>query len=539
MIRTDPAALGTAGRATSATPGARPRAGTRLSGSDFAVAISLAHLCLIRVWLELLAVSGPNAYYLDVSNLDYLAAATNTALLTGLFLLATYVARGRGIAGRAALAWGFLALLFAQVSGVGPSLSPGVFAVIDRWREAKYIEALLPLVLLGGLGLACWRWTVPTARIARRVVFIAFPFALINLARAGWIVATLNPSEALAAESPPIGAALPESDGPRVVVILMDALSRRHAIDARPADLALPNLDRLRSEAIDATQVTQFANKTIIAVPAMLSGLPVERSEPEDGDELLISVDGRELPWSEQPNVLKDAQDLGGVAVVAGWYHPYCRMFAALDACSTFPTRTVGSRARHTGFWRALFDQQLAMLPYVNLRIRQIDLVEDQLVDAQRAVTLGDRGLVFLHLMIPHTPWIWDDEDDEFTLTRFNHDGYYGNIALMDAVLGDLRQRMEAAGKWDRSAVLFLSDHIMRYRPRYLEEPADPRVPYILKLPGQQGGVTFHRPLSAMITHDLLEALLRGELQDNDAATAWLSARAAPSDPAAAPAPPR
>lgn len=512
---------------------------TRLSGSDYAVALSLAHLCLIRVWLELLAVSGPNAYYLDVSNVDFLAAGTNTVLLTSLFLLATYVARGRGIAGRAALAWGFLALIFAQVSGLGPALSPGIFAVIDRWREAKYLEALLPLALLGGLGISCWRWTVPTARIARRVVFIAAPFAVLNLLRAGWIVATLDPSVALAAASPPIGAALPERDGPRVVVILMDALSRRHAIDARPAGLELPNLDRLRAESIDASQVTQFANKTIIAVPAMLSGLAVERSEPEDADELLVTVNGRDVAWSEQDNVLGDAQKLGGVAVVAGWYHPYCRMFADLDACSTFPTRTVGSRGRHTGFWRALLDQQLSMLPYVNLRIRQIDLVEAQLADAQRAVTLGNQGLVFLHLMIPHTPWIWNDEDDEFTLTRFDHGGYYDNIALMDRVLGELRQRMEAAGKWDRTAVLFLSDHIMRYRPRYLEEPADPRVPYILKLPGQHGGVTFDRPLSAMITHDLLEALLRGELQDNDAATAWLSARAAPSDPAAAPAPPR
>lgn len=516
--------------------GALTRALRRLSVGDVFLAVSLAHLCFLRVWLELLAVSGPEAYFLDVANTDFAAAAVNTLLLATLFLVATAVGRGYGIAGRAVLVWALFALLLTQLLDLGPTLSPGIFALVERWRNGQILDAVVPAVVLLLLVFGMWRRTDLTLRVVRRVLLVLAPFALFTFGRAAWVVVSLDPTVALAASAPPIATALPEREGPRVVVILMDALSRRHAIDARPADLELPALDRLRAEAIDASQVSQIANKTILSVPAMFTGLDVKASEPLDKDELLLTVDGRKLPWSETPNVFEQAQALGGVAVLAGWYHPYCRTFVYLDACSTYPTRTVGSRGRQTGFWRALVDQQLALIPYVNLRIRQIDIVEAQLADAQRAVTLGDRGLIFLHLIVPHTPWIWDDESDEFTLTSFNPEGYYDNIALMDHVLGDLRGRMEAAGKWDRTAVLFLSDHIMRYRPDYLDEPDDPRIPFILKLPGQRSGVAFDRPLSALVTHDLLQALLRGELTNSDAAVAWLSARAV-SDPAAEPAP--
>ncbi|MBX3174708.1 MAG: sulfatase-like hydrolase/transferase [Gemmatimonadaceae bacterium] len=501
------------------------RAIRRLSAGDYFVALSLAHLCFLRVWLEILAVNGPGAYFLDVSNTDFAAAAINTLLLALLFLAAAAVGRAYGAVGRAVLVWALFALIFVQLLGLGPTLSPGVFALVDRWRNGQVVDALVPIVVMALLGIGMWRRTDTTLRIVRRVLLVLAPFAAVTLGRAAWAVLAVDPSDALAAEAPAMGSKVPERDGPRVVVIMMDALSRRHAIDARPADLQLPELDRLRAQSIDATQVSQFANKTILSVPAMLTGLAVENSEPQDADELLITVNGRARPWSKAPNVLQSAQALGGAAVIAGWYHPYCRVFRSLDACSSYPTRTVGSRARHTGFWRAVVDQQLALIPYVNLRIRQIDIVEEQVADAERAVTLGDRGLIFLHLIVPHTPWIWDDEDDEFTLTEFDPDGYYGNIALMDRVLGDLRARMEAAGKWDDTAVLFLSDHIMRYRPDYLEEPDDPRIPYILKLPGQRQGATFDRPLNAIITHDLLEALLRGELTSEAEAMAWLAAR--------------
>jgi hypothetical protein len=496
-----------------------------LTRRDVLIALSLANICYLRLWGEILAISTPDAYFLQITNGDVLALILNVFLLAGLMLAATSIARRFGDRGRKLIIFGFVATLLAQLNGLGPELAPGVFSVIQPWKEGKELEAIAPIVALALVGLAAWRWPQRALRVTVGGVYFLSAFALLTLARGAWVMLKIDASEVLAAQVPEIGETLPETDGPRVVVMVMDALSRHHSIDARPDSLELPEFDALRAQSIDATQVEQISPRTIVSVPTMLTGLDIARSTPHDSDELMLTVDSAQVPWSESATLLDEAKDLGGVAVVAGWYHPYCRMFEELDGCSTYPTRTIGSRDVDTGFWRAVVDQQMTLIPYINLRYRQIEIVESQREDALEAVTQGDRGLIFLHLVLPHTPWIWDVETDDYTLTQFGPDGYYGNIALMDKVLGELRDTMEATGKWDSTTVLLLSDHIMRYRPRYLNEPDDARIPFILKMPGQRAGVVYTRPFNADVTHDLVTALLRGQLKTSQDATRWLDGR--------------
>lgn len=208
------------------------------------------------------------------------------------------------------------------------------------------------------------------------------------------------------------------------------------------------------------------------------------------------------MPWSETDHLFDEAQALGGVSVIAGWYHPSCRIFDHADACETYPARTVGSRARETGFWRALADQQLALIPYVSLRLRQVELVETQRADLVQAATLGERGFVFLHVIAPHTPWIWDHDTQDCTFTEFGADGMFFNLELADVMLGEIRRAMERSGQWDSTAVIVTSDHVAQYRPRWIGEPDDRRVPFIVKLPGAEGGVRYDRPFSAAAVAD-------------------------------------
>lgn len=496
-----------------------------VSRRDVAIALSLANLCYLRLWGEILAVSSPDAYFVQITNADVAALILNVVLLAAAFLAATAVARRYGSRGRTAIIIGFVGVLVLQLNGLGPELAPGALQVVDRWKNGLYLEALAPIIALLLIAAAAVKWPQRALKLTVGAVYFLAPFVLITVGRGLWIIAKVDATEALAAEVPAIGTPAPDSVGPRVVVVVMDALSRYHAVDARPDSIELPEFDQLRAEAIDATQATQISPRTIVSVPTMLTGLEIERSTPLDADELMLTVDSAQVPWSEAETILDEAKDLGGVAIVVGWYHPYCRMFEELDGCATFPTRTIGSRAGETGFWRAVLDQQLTLIPYISLRVRQIEIVESQREDALAAVTEGERGLIFLHLVVPHTPWIWDAGEDRYTLTLFHPDGYYGNLELMDRVLGELRAKMESAGQWDRTAVLLLSDHIMRYRPRYLNEPNDARVPFILKMPGQRAGVVYDNPFNADVTHDLVTALLRGEIKTSQDATRWLDGR--------------
>lgn len=493
---------------------------------DALIGLSLANLWYLRLWGEVLAIAGPDSYFSSISNADIYALMLNVLMLGAFFTCAAVLLRRRGAWGRRLLITGFVLALLVPLNQLGPELNPGVLALVDPWKNGKYLDVILPLLVVAALVAASVRWPSRALAAARGFVLVLSPFVAITFGRAALILLQVNPSEALAAKAPPVDAPVEKRDGPRVVLVVLDAMGRRHAIDARPESIALPEIDRLRAEGLDATQVTQIGKQTKIAVPGMLSGVEVAASEPSGPDELELTLrDGRELGWSETATLLDEAQSLGGVGVISGWYHPYCRLFDEADACATYPARTVGSRARDTGFWRALVEQQRALLPYVSLRLRQVELVETQRRDLVQAAVQGDRGFVFLHVIAPHTPWIWDHEEQDYTLTEFSPDGMFANLELADRMLGEIRAAMEAAGQWDESAVIVTSDHVAQYRPRWIEEPDDARVPFIVKLPGADGGVVYDRPFNALLVHELASELLHGRLASYAELTAWLDAR--------------
>lgn len=496
-------------------------------GRDVVVALSLSNLWFIRLWGEIFAVAGDDAFYSKISNADVIALMLNVGLLAAVFVAAATLARRYGVWGRRTMVTGFVLVLVAQLNQVGPELAPGLLAVIDQWRLGNYLEVTVTVGLLALIAYGSYRHPARALRLTVGVVGFLSPFVLVTYARAAHVLVTRHPTDALDDDAPPLPDSLPRTAGPRVVLIVLDAVGRRHAVDARPRSLRLPALDRLRSEGLDASQVTQAGHETKVAIPVLLSGLDVQSAEPSGADELTLTLrDSSEVDWDEADNLFVAAKRVGGVAVAVGWYLPYGRMFPALDGCASYPARMVGSRARDTGFWRALLDQQLALTPFVSLRLRHREVVTSQRAELLHAATLGGRGFVLLHVIAPHTPWIWDAEESAYTLTEFSADGFFGNIALADRILGDMRSATERAGTWDSTAVIVTADHVAQFRPRWLREPRDTRVPLIVKLPGAPAAhVTYSAPLRAQVVNGLSRALLRGQIGDYAALTRWLDAR--------------
>lgn len=504
------------------------RAKSRLiRGKDVAVGLSLANLMHLRLWGEALSVTTTDAFYSNVDNSDIWALMANVLLLAAVFVGLNAAARRLGPSGRRAAIAGFVFVLAMQFHAFGPILAPGIFTILDPWRAGKYLDALAPvlgMLLVAGLSV---KWPQRALRVAVGSIVALSPLAVLFLGRGILAIATVNPTAELAAEAPALEEAADSVPGPRVVVIVMDAMTRRLAIDERPIGLELPELDRLRAEGIDATQVDQADAETKLSFPALLSGLDVSRAEPSADDELALTLaDSSELAWSEAPNLFDDAQSLGGSAEVAGWYFPYCRMFPELDGCATHSARVIGSRGRETDFLATMRDQAIALLPYVNLRLRQIAIVEAQREEVSEVLSRGGRGIVLLHLIEPHTPWIWDAERGDYSLTQFDPSHYFDNLALADLMIGEARRAMEANGSWDSSAVLLLSDHVTPYLPDGMKVAEDRRVPFVLKLPGVNQGVAYSRRLNAAVTYPLVRALLRREIKTPVAAVAWLDRHA-------------
>lgn len=108
----------------------------------------------------------------------------------------------------------------------------------------------------------------------------------------------------------------------------------------------------------------------------------------------------------------------------------------------------------------------------------------------------GQKFFAFLHLFEPHTPY----EPPEPYKSRYGL-AYDGEIARADEIVGDFLNALKARGLYDRSIVLFLSDHgeglndhgeeehgVLLYREAI-------HVPLFLKLPGsRRGGETVAAP---------------------------------------------
>ncbi len=98
----------------------------------------------------------------------------------------------------------------------------------------------------------------------------------------------------------------------------------------------------------------------------------------------------------------------------------------------------------------------------------------------------GKPFFAFLHLFEPHSPY----EPPEPFRTRYATDPYAGEVAAADAVVGSFLARLKARGLYEKSLVVFLSDHgeglgdhgekehgIFLYREAL-------HVPLLVKLPG-------------------------------------------------------
>ena len=95
------------------------------------------------------------------------------------------------------------------------------------------------------------------------------------------------------------------------------------------------------------------------------------------------------------------------------------------------------------------------------------------------------------------------------------------HLALADIYLGDFRDSMTRAGLWDKTTVLVTSDHPNRLSME-IDGKQDPRVPFLLKMAGQSGGVDYDTVLRTIVTKPLIEAILARRITTSADAIKWL-----------------
>ena len=540
--------------------------------------ISLANLCFLGPWAELLDIVSRNAFTV-FNRFTFEAMMLDVLLLSVVFWVTiTLARRASSTLPLKLLGWGLPVLLLLPLSAGATMLYPdlsalnlvkvlklGYFnqtellvigsvlafgAAAALARRFKIVVGVLAAILLYAAGrpepvwlalfisipvaLAYVRWQPKITRVASTLVLVLAPFVLITFSQA------VRNSGAFT-DKPPAQLVRSEVARPRVVWMLFDELDQGITFAKRHPSLNLPELDRFREQAIYASNVYPPSDSTVMSLPAMITGRLIAKAKVAGPSELFITYAGTDKPvaWSNEPNLFSAAREHGVNSGVIGWYHPYCRILGHNLAFCSFTdmgrapftrgmTEQFKSMARSipmTSYYRVFDDRDPEQ---VDRRRRFKEAYLGILAQAHKATVNPDLGLLLVHWPIPHPPAIFNQFTREFELG--SQSGYLGNLVLVDRTLGEVRRTMEEAGVWENSVVLITADHWFRreihFRTREDDEALalirDHRVPFLLKLPGQQQGVNYDREFNNVLIHDLLLAIIRGELKTERDVLAWL-----------------
>jgi hypothetical protein len=514
-------------RAESHTPPRRKAAGRLV---DLALSFSLANLLMIRAWFSIL-YDDDFGYY----NRQPVNTPTLLALLLSLLALTALVWLGFQL-------WRCLPWRWSRPVGVLAVLAllliPINFfrlSILNIPGAAMIGLAKHPVVLASGAAccfLIFWRWTW-AARLLRTFLLILLPLGLLS---GGKLMLVLSGFWKLRQHevSPPVAPLLAEArQQPRVIWLVFDELDYRLVFQDRPANLSLPELDRLRRESLFATQARPPAYGTLLSMPALTTGKLVRKGAPCSPHDLQLEEveTGAATSWSQMPNLFQDARQLGYNNAIVAWHHPYRRVFSnVVSFCEWYPS-PIFEQARGRDFTTALINQWCSMLAPLQQRRLQIQIQQRSEAAMLQAATNRQFGLVFLHLPPPHKPGIYQPDTGQFTLWQFDAvKGYFNNLVLADRTLGRLRAALENQGAWEETWLLVTADHPWRESHRY-DGQFDDRVPWMLKPAGASHGTEYSIPFNTVVTRQLLLAIMREEIRDLISARQWLEKHASNPPP--------
>jgi hypothetical protein len=511
----------------------RPGAETHRARLDLAIALSLANLCYLRIWSELLTYRRGDTYLMKLPpGPAALTAVMADVLIVAAMLwgLATVARRRLSAAGFRWVQGGFLVFLVSPLNALRAVLShhfPYLKSPLFELLGTRGVAALSAFLAVAGVTfvLLLHRQGAP---LAGSVLAAFLPFCAVTFGQALWGIATYH-ADAFAPN--PSMPPLPNArNSPRVVWILFDEWDYRLTFVDPAAGLRFPELQRLGREALVADQALPPGPETPISIPAYFTGRLVQAVEYDGARELQIRFQGAAgyAPWSRQPSVFSRARKLGFNTALVDWFHPSCRILSGLTSCEWWEMPLQFNSTGHTfgqrmvGQTRSLFETTLFSAFGQSLSARQQVETYGEILDRGLAVANDPTyGFSFIHLPIPHAPHAYDRRTGEFTLKNSPIWGYFDSLALLDRTLGSIRRSMESAGTWDRTTVLITSDHPYR-EAEAIDGKSDPRIPYLLKLAFQKDRYAYGQRFNTVLTHDLVLSILRGEVSNPQGVADWL-----------------
>jgi arylsulfatase A-like enzyme len=410
----------------------------------------------------------------------------------------------------------------ATWSGAMLTIALGALGVLlgDEWLDEHRAAALRGMVLPATIAGLVWAPILADAAASLVVRSAALRAGAALTAGAVVVALTGTPLDVAPLVDDLATAVPPPAGTPDVILVSLDTTRADHLSTFGYARETSPVLTKLAADALLFTQARSPAGWTLPAHASMLTGLYPSRHGAHLAGGWLAgqSIDGRRnvaYPLPEDRTTLAEAlRDRGYEtgAVVANFSYLYrdyglAQGFGRYDDAPGLLLRVRPPvvrlvRAIRPGFcvkpFRTARDVNAAGLAWLD------------------GVPPGRPAFLFLNYMEPHQPWmaeapfdrwVWEQpqarrllERDLYTheVKRFTDEeigfiraSYDGQIAAMDAALGQLVDALKARGRWEKAVVIVTADHgemlgehdTVGHMGRMLYEPLV-HVPLVVKLPG-------------------------------------------------------
>jgi Sulfatase len=291
-------------------------------------------------------------------------------------------------------------------------------------------------------------------------------------------------------------------------------------IDAR----RFPNFAELANNSTWFRNTTTLSASTTVAVPAILTGtkpvkgaLPIFRDHPNN---LFTLLGGRyrmrviESQTRLCPQDLCKRKNAGAESRLVSLYSDVKVVYLHLISPPALEDNLPVIDESWGDFGSSSLEAPEATTgpPKVNLKTFYLGRVRDfnRFVRSLRKPETGPPTLYFIHVLLPHTPWLYLPDGDARAVATPNAPGRNGErwfdgqlavqawqrhllqVGFTDRLLGSFLRRLHQTGLWDKALIVVTADHgvsfrggDLRRRPTRTNLAELAFTPLFMKLPGQ------------------------------------------------------
>jgi hypothetical protein len=491
---------------------------------NYRLALSFANLIYLRAWADLIPFRSSDLYVrktIPGFSLYFALVGDVLAVSLLIFLLICFAPRMP--------AWLRRVLPVAAIAMMALSTS-FLRAQLLHLAPAKVLA--LPLALLFAVAaVLAFRFSSMAVRLLKGVALAATPCIAVTFLAPLYYLSGPSPLP----PDPPLAKRLAGSPPVRILWIVFDDWDQQLTFPNRAPGTNLPQLDVLVNRSFTASRaLAAEAGKPVVdmataaAIPSLLYGKLVIASAHEGPatTRILFADSDQTIVFGDGDNIFGRVRAQGWNSAVAGWYIPYCRVFAAqltdcwwderYDQASSAGSAPLQAAVDET---RMLFETEMYS-PFGRSLVdtRHFEEYEALLAAARRYAADPSIGLAFIHFNIPHAPYFYNPQLGRFGRRDHPDDLYMDALRWVDRTVGDVLSSLSQAGLDSKTAVILSSDH-----PARLITRLDPHVPFIVHLPGEEAGMFSAQEFSALRTADLVLAIARGEVQSPAAIEKFLS----------------